>query len=115
MYLRYGIQTCNTCFCAGSLLSPLAEDLFHKAIAMSGVAPLEAHYTSNPLAMAQVLQHILIIIMIIDFSLILFLFHQSLLQMIANLSDCESSNSKEACRVYQRLRRKLQSAMKKVQ
>ncbi|KAK1885218.1 Fatty acyl-CoA hydrolase precursor medium chain [Dissostichus eleginoides] len=47
-------------------LSPLAEDLFHKAIAMSGVAPLEAHYTSNPLAMAQ---------------------------MIANLSDCESSNS----------------------
>lgn len=41
------------------VLSPLAEDLFHKAIAMSGVAPLEAHYASNPLAIAQVLQLII--------------------------------------------------------
>eukprot|EP00064_Thunnus_orientalis_P000734 superscaffoldBa00000041_g735 len=35
------------------VMSPLAEGLFHSAVAMSGVAPLETHNTSNPLAMAQ--------------------------------------------------------------
>uniref|UniRef100_A0A667ZMF6 Carboxylesterase type B domain-containing protein n=1 Tax=Myripristis murdjan TaxID=586833 RepID=A0A667ZMF6_9TELE len=34
------------------VMSPLAEGLFHKAIAMSGVVPLEAHYTNNPLLIA---------------------------------------------------------------
>ncbi|KAJ4925530.1 hypothetical protein JOQ06_018257 [Pogonophryne albipinna] len=71
------------------VLSPLAEDLFHKAIAMSGVAPLEAHYASNPLAIAQ---------------------------MIANLSDCESSNSKKLVECIKgRSEEEILSAMKKVQ
>ncbi|KAI4806422.1 hypothetical protein KUCAC02_017248, partial [Chaenocephalus aceratus] len=69
------------------VLSPLAEDLFHKAIAMSGVAPLEAHYASNPLAIAQ---------------------------MIANLSDCESSNSKKLVECIKgRSEEEILSAMKK--
>ncbi|KAF3836291.1 hypothetical protein F7725_028849, partial [Dissostichus mawsoni] len=69
------------------VLSPLAEDLFHKAIAMSGVAPLEAHYTSNPLAMAQ---------------------------MIANVSDCESSNNKKLVECIKgRSEEEILSAMKK--
>ncbi|XP_042254635.1 fatty acyl-CoA hydrolase precursor, medium chain-like [Thunnus maccoyii] len=50
------------------VMSPLAEGLFHSAIAMSGVAPLETHNTSNPLAMAQ---------------------------MIANSTDCESNNNEK--------------------
>ncbi|XP_071771136.1 fatty acyl-CoA hydrolase precursor, medium chain-like [Centroberyx gerrardi] len=50
------------------VMSPLADGLFHKAIAMSGVAPLEAHYTNNPLAMAK---------------------------MIANLTECDDSNNEK--------------------
>uniref|UniRef100_A0A667Z6M8 Carboxylesterase type B domain-containing protein n=1 Tax=Myripristis murdjan TaxID=586833 RepID=A0A667Z6M8_9TELE len=50
------------------VMSPLAEGLFHKAIAMSGVVPLEAHYTNNPLAMAK---------------------------MIANLTECDNNDTEK--------------------
>ncbi|XP_076014416.1 cocaine esterase-like isoform X1 [Genypterus blacodes] len=50
------------------VLSPLAEGLFHRGIAMSGVVPLEAHYTSDPMAKAL---------------------------MIANLTQCYHSNNEK--------------------
>nr|XP_046227122.1 cocaine esterase-like [Scatophagus argus] len=69
-------------------LSPLSEGLFHKAIAMSGVAPLEAKYTDNPLAIAQ---------------------------MIANLTDCESKDNEKLVQCIKgRSEEEILGAMKKL-
>lgn len=75
-------------------MSPLAEGLFHKAIAMSGVVPLEAHYTNNPLAMAKVL-NIDAVNNTTTFDSQLIAHSAFLLQMIANLTECDNSDTKK--------------------
>ncbi|XP_041670460.1 carboxylesterase 5A-like isoform X2 [Cheilinus undulatus] len=70
-------------------LSPLAEGLFHRAIPMSGVVPLEAEFTSDPLTLAQ---------------------------MMASASDCESDDNEELVQCMRgRTEEEMLSAIKKFQ